>query len=285
VHSFKRLMKTSIAGSKQTLVRKVSTIEDNKTFMTAAVNTSNVPSESSNHFAVYNHGYVNDTSTQRSNVILANNCENHKTAVIDEEDPFRKQEQKSQWERFVRLCTTTTMHGVGNIFSDRDTWFFRSPKRMFWLCAVWACTIFSVYEISLDIVHYLDNPVNTIFKVTYVNELTFPAITICNNNQITKSWAMSSPFMRVIQNYYSHPGQASLPMNLSSYNWTGFSFDKLMFEAGHKVKDTVFLCKWKGVSCSVADFTPESTFLGGCFAIPGRFSAILCSPVDFAQSK
>ncbi|KAK3730310.1 hypothetical protein QZH41_004518 [Actinostola sp. cb2023] len=136
---------------------------------------------------------------------------------------------------------------------------------MFWLCAVWACTIFSVYEISLDIVHYLDNPVNTIFKVTYVNELTFPAITICNNNQITKSWAMSSPFMRVIQNYYSHPGQASLPMNLSSYNWTGFSFDKLMFEAGHKVKDTVFLCKWKGVSCSVADFTPESTFLGGCF--------------------
>lgn len=137
---------------------------------------------------------------------------------------------------------------------------------MIWLCAVLACTVFSFYEISQNIKDYLGNPVNTVFKVQYAGELTFPVITICNNNQIRKSWATSSPYMRVIQAYAATPGQPGSSIDWNSYNWTGFSFDDLMFKAGHQVKDLVQQCKWKGASCSAADSTPDPTFLGGCFA-------------------
>lgn len=212
-------------------------------------------------FTVNNNGHVQDPVE-----VLTNNWTQNGEGAKKKDAENQNGEENRVWNKFVDLCTSTTMHGVGNIFTEQEKSFFRSPRRSIWLCAVLACTVFSFYEISQNIKDYLGNPVNTVFKVQYAGELKFPVITICNNNQIRKSWATSSPYMRVIQAYAATPGQPGSSIDWNSYNWTGFSFDDLMFKAGHQVKDLVQQCKWKGASCSAADFTPDPTFLGGCFA-------------------
>ena len=182
-----------------------------------------------------------------------------------ERDSIEAKERADQelWDSFQELCSKTTMHGVGHIFSeDSQESFYQSPRRLLWCVAVFLCIGLSIYEVSSAMTDYLSFPVNTAVKMNYPDNMKFPSVTICNNNQIRKSWLMKSPWMPVVVAYSAPPGQATIPINWAAYNWTGFSLDKLMYSAGHQLEEMLFLCKWKGAPCGPQHFVQESTFLG-----------------------
>ncbi|EDO32949.1 predicted protein, partial [Nematostella vectensis] len=162
---------------------------------------------------------------------------------------------------FASLCSSTTMHGISNVFDPSSATLRKGIWSVVFLCSF----IFCAYEIGNNVRYYLTKPVNTVFKIDYVDEIKFPAVTICNNNPIRKSWAATTPYLPVIMAYNANPGEEAIPINWDAYNWTGFGFDKLMSSAAHLASEMIHTCKWKGIYCSAANFTLDATFLGGCY--------------------
>ena len=212
------------------------------------------------------HGSGN-ANTASSNELgihsLHSHCIINVTDNYDEEKASEKSKKPSGWERFQELCNSTTMHGLGHLFPASSPKFFRS-RRLVWCCALLTCVFLSLYSISEATSVYLSHPVNTVLKLNYVDELDFPVVTICNNNFVRKSWANSTPFLAVVKAYSALPGKDDAPINWTAYNWTGFKIDQIMQDAGHQMKDMLFECEWKGISCGPQNFTNDTTSLGVC---------------------
>ena len=200
----------------------------------------------------HNSGFVDSTNSS------------YQTKQTREDNSFEanKPRESELWDNFQKLCISTSMHRVGRIFIDRQQRFYKSPRRIVWCLAVFLCIGLSMYEVSSAVADFIRFPVNTVVQLNYPPDMMFPAVTICNNNQIRRSWLVNSQWLPVVMAYSGLPGEPVKPINWSLYNWTGFGFDKLMYEAGHQLDQMLFLCRWKGSPCLPEHFTRDATYLG-----------------------
>ncbi|KAK7491317.1 hypothetical protein BaRGS_00017418 [Batillaria attramentaria] len=77
----------------------------------------------------------------------------------------------------------TTMHGVVQIAAPGRS----MVTRAIWVILVLAATGWSTYNVVLVISNYYEYPVSTITTVKFKGNLDFPAVSICNLNQVRKS--------------------------------------------------------------------------------------------------
>ncbi|XP_072039738.1 acid-sensing ion channel 1C-like [Amphiura filiformis] len=113
--------------------------------------------------------------------------------------------------------------------------------------------------------------------MSYADNLTFPAVTICNYNQFRKS-AVENRFIESLRILYSPtpPDQGDYVENI--INETGYDVVDTVLTGAHQIKDMLVNCSWRiSKPCGVDNFTQVITDWGVCYTFndPGNLSDAL----------
>ncbi|KAK7503195.1 hypothetical protein BaRGS_00005460, partial [Batillaria attramentaria] len=98
----------------------------------------------------------------------------------DTEDGSRGRQKKSIRTRLVFFCQHTSLHGASRVVSPE----LHIIKRILWLLLILTATGFAAYNVAQIVIDFMGHPVSTVVTVEYKDHLPFPAVTICNLNQI-----------------------------------------------------------------------------------------------------
>ncbi|XP_071941021.1 acid-sensing ion channel 5-like [Antedon mediterranea] len=163
------------------------------------------------------------------------------------------------------FATTTTLHGVQYIATSK-AFIIKVLWLLVFLGGLGVCT----WQIVLRIDEYIQFNVNTEIKLSFLSEMDFPAVTICNFNRYRNSY-LTEDERKIIEylweaedyDYYSESDLVnysdifgSEPFNTSEFTRrVGFQLDN----------ETVKSCKWLDQTCSAANFTHIFTSYGNCY--------------------
>ena len=93
-----------------------------------------------------------------------------------------KQSFSSKWKTFT---ANTTLHGLRNVVEDNRS----KIRRIIWIIFLCGSTGYYFYFVFLCISKFIELPVQMIIsqESTLLSGMDFPAVTICNLNQVMKS--------------------------------------------------------------------------------------------------
>ena len=83
------------------------------------------------------------------------------------------------WKEFI---DSTTLHGIRYVFMKR-----RIVIRLIWLVLLLASGGYYIFTVYKAFTKYVSRPINTVVSRTDLNEMDFPAVTICSLNLFSKS--------------------------------------------------------------------------------------------------
>ena len=96
--------------------------------------------------------------------------------------------ERSRLDQIRDFCADTTAHGLARVAAAKS-W----PARLFWMVVVIFASTLGVYQITLSVTAYLQYRTKTdVFLVSKEN-LSFPAVTVCNINPFKQSKLKNSP--------------------------------------------------------------------------------------------
>ena len=144
---------------------------------------------------------------------------------------------------------------------------------------IWACFVIGFMStlvfVVVDSTHrYFNFNVSSIVTVKYVNDLIFPAVTICNYNLLRKSYAREIFGDTVLDSAsLFRPIPEANRSSLEDWNIT----DDLI-RGAHQKESMVVECKWRSsVNCTFQNFTQVLTDFGVCYTFnnpPDKASAL-----------
>ncbi|XP_077990153.1 acid-sensing ion channel 2-like [Glandiceps talaboti] len=140
-------------------------------------------------------------------------------------------------------------------------------RRLFWLLVVLTGFAALSYQISNSVTSYRSYLSNTNQDVIYTTSLTFPAVTVCNFNEMKKSLVdelYGDGVTTLIDAMYPTIVAEHLP-NFTNYNYEGFDMAAFMDSLAHPIDEMVTHCTWKEVECTSHNFTKVYTDDGVCY--------------------
>ncbi|KAJ8028451.1 Acid-sensing ion channel 1A [Holothuria leucospilota] len=164
-----------------------------------------------------------------------------------------------RWQKFGQ---TATLHGMKYV-TNPSTGIFR---RCFWI-------IFLLVSISVLLQGIIDNltkffnyPVSSLVTLQYVDNVTFPAVTVCNYNQWRRS-NLTEDQMAILTLVYPTLHVPNESIAWSEYNFTeGRNFTKEIMNAAHQKEDMIMECSWQMMDpCGPENFTQVFTDFGVCY--------------------
>ncbi|XP_043939754.1 acid-sensing ion channel 1 [Protopterus annectens] len=191
--------------------------------------------------------------------------------------------EKDSLQEFTRiLLNHSTFHGIKYIFSGR----LSCSRRIIWLLA-FMISLGLLFTWSSNRLRYLlSSPVHTKVHVVYAKNLTFPAVTICNNNllllrRMTKSdLYLTGYWLGLLDEKLKVRPVAREILNDERWKWLekflDFSFylpprdkDNVMFHLidrlGHQIEEMLLECKFQGDLCGPHNFSTVFTRYGKCY--------------------
>jgi hypothetical protein len=84
-------------------------------------------------------------------------------------------------KHFRKYISSTTTHGLSRIFVGRSR-----TRRLFWFLLFFTATVFCLNNCIIQIKFLANSPTSTRIEFTQEVELDFPAITVCNNNFVSR---------------------------------------------------------------------------------------------------
>ncbi|XP_033108977.1 acid-sensing ion channel 5-like [Anneissia japonica] len=202
------------------------------------------------------------------------------------------------------FATSTSLHGLQYI-STSKRFIFKLLWALIFLTGFGLC----LWQISLRIQEYLLFNVNTEVNLTFVDELEFPALTICNFNRYRNSYLTGNDpvMMKYLQDamdydYFSESSYSSSYTSSFKYdsNFTdgNFSTSEFTNRTGFQLNnETILSCKWSRVAVrtylflysilklwlcinttflTLQNFTHLFTSFGNCFTFnSGKYSDVL----------
>ncbi|XP_072050271.1 LOW QUALITY PROTEIN: acid-sensing ion channel 4-B-like [Amphiura filiformis] len=190
--------------------------------------------------------------------------ENDQTKRDNTDDDRNKAKTNYKLE-FKEFGGNTTLHGLRYV-ADSEMHILR---RFVWLLILIGLGVWLSLGISDSVKKYLNRPISSVITMNYVNNITFPAVTICNYNL----WRASivSPTQAIMASSIFNLD----PNDRMNVNWTAYEiqhggqpldmeqFPKL---AAHRIEDMLFDCRWRNVvKCTAANFTQIITDWGICY--------------------
>ncbi len=172
---------------------------------------------------------------------------------------------------FRKYIENTTAHGVVRIFSGKSV-----IRRLFWLVIVLGASTGCLYNISNRIIYLARGPTATTLSLERQDNLTFPAVTICNLNHFRQEIIDSiHPELgtHLRQVYYTDTLSdfevTSCQKGLSNFveeaNLQNITFQNLIFDARDPLNELLGSCYFSGRQCTAEDFSPFLTDIGYCY--------------------
>ncbi|XP_070538004.1 acid-sensing ion channel 2-like isoform X2 [Ptychodera flava] len=138
----------------------------------------------------------------------------------------------------------------------------RNLRRFFWFLVVCTALGALTFQIVNICTAYIARPVSVNREYIPMGQMKFPAVTICNYNQIRKTGLLEafgySHGDDVIKTAHAimspSPETMDQDVNLVGLN-ANYDFEYLMTTVGHKKDEMIMRCKWPGRQCSADNFT------------------------------
>ena len=136
---------------------------------------------------------------------------------------------------------------------------------------VLAATGGCLYNISNRIIYLGGNPKSTTISSAYMSSITFPAVTICNLNTLTRSYAVQQNLSSLLKSviFFTDPFSPNDTVCedvLADSNIDpALSFGKALFYGRNNFNSFVTECAFLGRECTEDDFMPSFTQLGYCY--------------------
>ena len=162
----------------------------------------------------------------------------------------------SKWNEKQRL----NFIGIKNYFIFQ-IWFYR----FIWLCLVLGTISALFFIVGFNIERFLGYPISSRVTLKYTENLTFPAVTICNYNQWRKSvvQAENSDF---VNKYFFPAFDRNDSFNVGDYNVTDINITAEVLRGAHQKENMIVSCTWRSVEpCSYLNFTQVITDFGVCY--------------------
>ena len=178
---------------------------------------------------------------------------------------------KKDSKKFTKYVESTTAHGVVRIFSGKST-----IRRLFWAVIFLGAMAGCLYNISNRIIFLLGNPTSTTLQLVSEENLTFPAVTICNINSVRRDFLQERGLFHFFRTAaLLEPGQPDFQSDcdnlVSEFSGSVSDSDALSFtdiqeQGRHSVDNFVLSCRFLGRLCNITEnFTPTFTQLGYCY--------------------
>ncbi|XP_033126462.1 acid-sensing ion channel 2-like [Anneissia japonica] len=119
--------------------------------------------------------------------------------------------------------------------------------------------------LTSNILNFASFPVATIVTLNYVENLSFPAITICNYNQWRASYIKDSD-AELLKLMFPSLQTSDSDIDWSDYDFTERNITADIIRGAHQKEDMIIECSWKNISpCSHENFTMTITDFGVCY--------------------
>uniref|UniRef100_A0A8C1WIJ3 Uncharacterized protein n=1 Tax=Cyprinus carpio TaxID=7962 RepID=A0A8C1WIJ3_CYPCA len=177
----------------------------------------------------------------------------------------------------------TKVHGLKHAFSPYKS----KTQRLFWLLAIFVCLGLLFTWSRNRILYLLSYPAVTKIYLVWSHNMTFPAITFCNQNllrvsSLTKADLYHSGYWMDIMHLNHTVNRQSVSMlKLSRHrermlNLLDFSHyspppdyqlntTEMIDRLGHQLEDMLLDCRFRGENCTYKNFTPIYTRYGKCY--------------------
>uniref|UniRef100_W5MSJ2 Acid-sensing (proton-gated) ion channel 1c n=1 Tax=Lepisosteus oculatus TaxID=7918 RepID=W5MSJ2_LEPOC len=182
----------------------------------------------------------------------------------------------------VSFVKNTKLHGLKYVFA-RDS---SKPRRLLWLLAFFACVgLLSTWSWN-RIYYLLSYPAVTKIHMLWAQNLSFPAVTLCNHNlfrmsSLTKMDLYYSGYWLDLLHYNHSVNEKSLQvlredrrkmvLNLVDFSQYAppphfqVNTTEMISRLGHQIEDMLLECKFQGENCTFKNFTPIYTRYGKCY--------------------
>ncbi|GFR86966.1 acid-sensing ion channel 5 [Elysia marginata] len=180
--------------------------------------------------------------------------------------------EKGMLEHYLQ---SATIHGVAQTNGP----LFYNYRRPVWLVLILGMAVMLGLTLHSEISHMYEYPSRTVTRVNLKDELTFPAVTICNLNQFYIDRVPNIPIVQAlfkIQSDYTFLTKDLLnsPANLSILDTmvdiSGEELQRISRTAAPRLDELLVQCTWSFMSYNCSDlFKPLRTGYGMCFVFNG----------------
>ena len=159
----------------------------------------------------------------------------------------------------------STCHGFAQCL-DKEHAF----RRWIWIMMLFVCVGFSLQKVHGSLNKYFSYPFNTKVTIIYADELPFPAVSVCNLNDLRMS-VLNGTLLYDLLEHRKHSGEG---LNLSTIS--GDMYRNITQGACHQIQHMLVECKMLGKKCTFRDFRRFYQKQGECcYTINGPQSTIV----------
>ncbi|CAH1801999.1 unnamed protein product [Owenia fusiformis] len=168
-----------------------------------------------------------------------------------------KKVKNGHWRRLLKdFSSTTTVHGVRQI--GENTPFF--IRRVVWLCLVVTGFALFTNQLITSFLYYFSYPMSVTVKINYNTTVTFPAVTICNQNAFRATVIEKLGLYTALTELYTENSSRTVEPSFRN-----LSLRHLFKNGGHQRDDIILSCHWSGRECNPEDITTTFTDYGTCY--------------------
>ena len=135
-----------------------------------------------------------------------------------------------------QLISNSTLHGLKNCFDKKS-----KVRRTIWTMLLLLALGLLLQKLYESTRNYLSNPFNTMKTRFYEDSMQFPAVSICNLNDMRVSVMRGTMLDKILRE-----GKV--------VQLEGDEYRRTIRKANHRLKDMLYKCKILGKECSVDDF-------------------------------
>ena len=135
-----------------------------------------------------------------------------------------------------QLISNSTLHGLKNCFDKKS-----KIRRIIWTILLLLALGLLLQKLYESTRNYLSHPFNTIKTRFYEDSMQFPAVSICNLNDIRVSVMRGTRLDKILR------GNKDIQLEGDEYRRT-------IRKANHRLEDMLYRCEILGKECSVDDF-------------------------------
>ncbi len=162
---------------------------------------------------------------------------------------------------FIEFVESTTLHGIRYVFRGDS-----KIRRFIWFLCILSCVVGCVWNFTNLLQSYLNNEFVTRVSVVDQDNVTFPAVTICNFNPIRASYLKHLNLSdSAILAQYMLAGEETADHNEDFDEFSSNYTDAFFLNGSHHIKDMLLNCTLQGEECLPDDFQQVLTNMGSCY--------------------
>ena len=151
---------------------------------------------------------------------------------------------RALWEN---LRSNSTLHGFQ--FASESTW---SIRRITWIVMLLCGSISLFWQLHSNFHKWKQHEVLYSLGIERPENLTFPAVSICNQNMMRKSKIIGTDAQHYVDGL--DPGMRS---NLSDKQWNAsFDVEQATRASGHNLSEMLKDCRFQEMPCTAEEFIP-----------------------------